>query len=615
MQFIPCNTSCNMIDSSCKSNQLQENCMIRTKDHKTGYLFDPWNHLGPKRRKLMEQSWAGLFREHILQELPVNKIARYFTEGFGRPTKELYMALGVIILQQSLDLADDETICQLAFNEQWHYALDITSVSDDATYMSPKTLWNMRKVVTDNQLDSIIFNQTTDTLAKVFNVDISKQRLDSVHIRSNMRSLGRIRIFAVTIRKFLVNLKRHHKKVFMTIDERFIDRYLTKDASSCFSMVKPSESTKTLEMVSSDLFELVQIFTDSTDIASMSTYKLMERVLKEQCIITETDNGSAVTLKKPKDIPSDSLQNPSDPDATYSSHKGQGYQVQIMETYTEKQKKADGELENDSDSVPTLNLITHVTVQTACESDANALIPAIESAGERGLAPDELLADSLYGSDDNCEAAKKLGTEVIAPTMGSQKEDVTHLSDFTFSEKGTVISCPVGHAPVSTKHKKCRHIAAFKIDHCSSCPKRDKCPVKAGKKHYYLRYEDKVWRIAMRRAYEKTDEFKDKYRWRAGVEATMSEYDRKTGVKNLRVRGMEAVRFCATLKAVGINIFRATAFRRAKIAPKPIQKWVCRSAFRLCFYVKEQLRTYLRAPSNIFSESVFSAGFSCRSAS
>lgn len=545
--------------------------MIHTKDHKTGYLFGPWDHLGPKRRKLMEQSWAGLFREHILQELPVNKIAPYFTEGFGRPTKELYMALGVIILQQAHDLTDDETICQLAFSEQWHYALDIASPSDDATYMSQKTLFNMRKIVTDNGLNSIIFNQTTDTLARVFTVDISKQRPRSVHIKSNMRNLGRIRIFAVTIRKFLVNLKRHHKGFFKTIDERFIDRYLKRDTSSCFSMVKPSESAKTLESVSSDLFELVQIFRDNTDIVSMNSYKLMERVLKEQCVITDTDNGKWVTLKKPKDISSDSLQNPSDPDATYSSHKGQGYQVQIIKTYTEKKKKKTNEESedesesvqaNDSDSLPTLNLITHVDVQRACESDANALIPAIESADERNLLPDELLVYSLYGSDENCENAKELGTEVIAPTMGSQKEDVIPLSDFTLSEKGKVVFCPEGHAPVKTRHKRNRHIASFKIDYCDSCPKRDKCPVKAGKKHYYLRYEDKVWRIAMRRAYEKTDEFKDKYRWRAGIEATMSFYDRKTGVKNLRVRGMEAVRFCATLKAVGINIFRATAVQR-----------------------------------------------------
>ena len=66
-------------------------------------------------------------------------------------------------------------------------------------------------------------------------------------------------------------------------------------------------------------------------------------------------------------------------------------------------------------------------------------------------------------------------------------------------------------------------------------------------------------RIVKRRAYEQTDQFKDRYRWRAGVEATMSEYDRRTGVKRLRVRGFKAVRFCVTLKAVGINILRAAA--------------------------------------------------------
>ena len=37
----------------------------------------------------------------------------------------------------------------------------------------------------------------------------------------------------------------------------------------------------------------------------------------------------------------------------------------------------------------------------------------------------------------------------------------------------------------------------------------------------------------------------------------MSEYDRRTGVKQLRVRGLKAVKFCAALKALGVNIFRA----------------------------------------------------------
>ena len=47
----------------------------------------------------------------------------------------------------------------------------------------------------------------------------------------------------------------------------------------------------------------------------------------------------------------------------------------------------------------------------------------------------------------------------------------------------------------------------------------------------------------------------------------MNEYDRRTGVKHLRVRGIKAVRFCATLKALGVNILRATAVRATQMVP------------------------------------------------
>ncbi len=96
-------------------------------------------------------------------------------------------------------------------------------------------------------------------------------------------------------------------------------------------MVKPSESAKTLKSVSADLLDLVEQFKDHPEVKAMHSYKLLERVLKEQC--NTSDDGKLVEVKKPKEIPSDSLQNPSDPDATYSGHKGQGYQVQVMETY------------------------------------------------------------------------------------------------------------------------------------------------------------------------------------------------------------------------------------------------------------------------------------------
>ncbi|MDP7076645.1 MAG: transposase, partial [Desulfobacterales bacterium] len=290
--------------------------MIHTKDHKTLPIFDPWDFLGPKRRKLMDQSWAGLFRKHILNDLPVGKLRPFFTSGFGRPTKELYSILGAIVLQQMHDLSDEQTVCQVAFNQQWHYALDITDSSDQATYLCEKTLWNFRTIMTENNLDTHVFNQTAEKLAQVFNVNTEKQRLDSVHIKSNMRHLSRIGIFSKSIHRFLVNLKRHYPELLEQVDSEMVDRYLTKKALACFSMVKPSESATTLDQVSRDLFSLVQQFSAQQHIGSMHSYKLLERVLQEQCTVVEaaTDKDDSVAVKPPREIAQDSLQNPSDPD-------------------------------------------------------------------------------------------------------------------------------------------------------------------------------------------------------------------------------------------------------------------------------------------------------------
>jgi len=564
--------------------------MIHARDHKTSYLIDPWDYLGPKRRKLLDASWAGLFREHILSELPVGRIASCYTEGFGRPSKEIYAALGALILQQMHDLTDEEAVSQFSFNLQWHYALDIPGESDEAKYLCAKTLWTLRHIVAQKGLDRELFTTTTDTLAKVFGVDTSKQRIDSVHIRSNMRRLGRICIFTQSIHNFLVNLKRQHRALFDTVGKELVERYLTQKALGCFSLVKPSASARTLEEVSRDLFLLVERFRENKQVRSMNTFGVLLRVLKDQC---DVSTPGEMTVKAPKEVSSSSLQNPSDPEAGYDGHKGQGYQVQVMETYCASSDEAIKE--------KTLNLITHVEVEPAHVSDVHAMIPALESTKERGLAPQEVLADSLYGSDENGQKAKELGVEVVSPVMGSPKAETLSLADFRQTDKGTICACPQGHAPVKFKRaQKNAMSVAFASEHCDICPVRDRCPVKPGKKRHYLRFNFKALRIAERRAREHTPEFKDKYRWRSGIESTFSEMDKTTGVKRLRVRGLSAVGCCARLKAIGVNLFRAAKVKRALNALKTAP----RANFAVVFFdiraVKERFLSRLRRLSDIF---------------
>lgn len=540
--------------------------MIYTKDHKTPDMFDLFPFLGPKRKQRIEESWAKVFREHILPILPVSKVFSKYHPVMGAPTKELYAVLGLMLIQQMQDLTDEEAVSQFAFNLQWHYALNITSTADADAYISPKTLWNMRSLLTELGIYTTIFEEVTKTLAEVFKVDVSKQRIDSVHIFSNMRHLGRIGLFVKTIKKFLVNLKRHHKDLYEALDKAIADRHMTKQGEAVFSMVKPSESINTLAKLADDVFTLVERFRGNEHVTGMNSYQLLARLLKEQCIVERVDTHTTqVSIKANKDVPSDSLQNPSDPDAGYDGHKGKGYQVQVAESYLPAHERpsavqAGTETGSASEDANTLNLITSVIVEPAHKSDAHALIPLIEATQEKGLGPKEVIADSLFGSDENCEKAKTMGVEVISPVMGKPAEDAVPLTHFSMNSKNEVTSCPEGCTPDKTKSKDDNHTALFSKRTCRACSRKNTCPTLPGKKGRYLRYNDKAIRLAHRRAREDTPEFRDKYRFRSGIEGTMSQFDRTTGIKHLRVRGLSAVSFAAFLKAAGVNILRATAF-------------------------------------------------------
>jgi IS5 family transposase len=526
--------------------------MIHTKDHKQLDIFNPFAHLGPKRLTVLESSWAHLFREEILHNLPAEKLFRFYDEFKGRKTKELYAMLGLVLIQQMEDCTDEQAIQNFALNLMWQYALNITDESDRASYVSLRTLWTMRDIVAREGLQDSLFENVTKALQKLFNLDPTKQRLDSVHIFSNMAHLGRIRIFVRTIRTFLTNLKRQHAKEYQALGD-IVLRY-DKKSDGAFA-VKPTESTKKLVELGDDCFYLVARFKEHLAVGDMASYKHLVRMFTEQCIVEkDTNNAPKVTVKASKGVPSSSLQNPSDPDAGYCGHKGKGYQMQVMETYSEDKSQP--------------NLITHIKVEAANESDANALLPAIEDAGKRGLAPTELLADTLYGSDDNVEKAKELGITVIAPVMGA-KDNATNLACFTFNAADEIIACPEHQVPIKTKVRDKGGITVyFDKATCDGCRRQSECPVKRSKKSCSISYDAKSLRLSRRKKEEREKVFIEKYRYRSGIEGTMSDLDRMTGLKHLRVRGMPQVRLAATLKATGLNIRRSMAFKNRLKRPK-----------------------------------------------
>jgi hypothetical protein len=311
-----------------------------------------------------------------------------------------------------------------------------------------------------------------------------------------------------------------------------------------------------LPMAAADLLLLVRAFA-GTSAADLPGYQLIDRVLREQCeVIDSGGEGEKLRVKEDVELPGDGLQNPSDPTSTYNRHKGQGYMAQIMETY--QVDAPAGPLKPD--------LITHVAVGKMTEHDIAAVEPALDDTAARGIAPEQLLADTHYGLGDNIAEAAERGVDLISPAQppaGSQQEPPRlSLEQFILDEGGQVTQCPAGHAPVSVSVSKggVNYQARFDAATCAACPLRAQCPVQKPRspRDRSLRLQYQGERLAMRerRLAEEKPQFRERYRWRAGIEATMSRLKHQMGCAALRVRGKTAVAYETFMGALGLNILR-----------------------------------------------------------
>lgn len=533
--------------------------MITLCDRRTSDLFDQGLELGEKRRRLLERSWVEVFRNHLLEDLPVDELFPHFDQRKGRPSKDCHIILGVLLLQQLHDLSDAATVEALAFNMTWHHALDVRF--EGGCHFCEKTLRNYRRLFIAQGLDEVLFRSMTDRLVRAFAVDTSRQRMDSTALRSAMRSLTRLGIVVEPISKFARDLKRFDPALYRQIDGDMIQRYVDRTGAGCFSNTVPSTSRRRLDEAGRDLLHLVMQFKD-TAAAQMPGYLLLDQVLNEQFDIIQgedDDTSYAVIVPcSPAEMSCDGVCNPADPDASYNVHKGSGYMAQVVETFVEDDNP---KLET---TLRSPDLITHVAVHKMTVHDGHRLPNALDDLADRTLTPKVLLADSHYGSTYNMTLADERSIGLIAPARTAKDGSSGRLTleDFSLDEAGLVLECPNGIAPVSTFASAAKQQARFDLAACRTCPDRAHCPVQADKhagQCARFQYTPTRAKNQKRRLYEGSDAFQETYRWRACIEATMSRLKHQMNLAHLRVRSMPAMRYTVNLRDLGLNIRRCAA--------------------------------------------------------
>jgi len=490
----------------------------------------------------LQADWPGLFREQILGLMPVVKVGENFHPTLGCPTKELYAMCGAIFLKEFLNLTIAEAVERYLFDTRWHYALNLvpTEVS-----MSHATVERYRKLFAANDLATDIFQKVTAALVETLELDVSRQRLDSTHVFSDMATFGRTKLMGVAIKRFLTQLKRHHRALYDALPEAFGQRYAPSQSKLFADMAGGQKQRR--QAVAEDLLFAVNRFADEPDVVHHSSYQAMCRILHEQCTVSEDKTQVQVRPKTGGQV----MQNPSDPDATYDGHKGPGYQTQVAETCSP---------DNDA------QLITGVEVEPAHESDQNAVAPMLDQLDQHGRKPQALYADGGYGRDENVAEAEKRGVDLQSPVGGPPRQDPGEgeltVDDFVIDEATeTVQRCPNGCEPASSTHDADKGVTETEMpaSACGGCEFYPQCPVRKIRGRYVLRHTAAQRRLAARRAEQATEAFRESYRIRSGGESVNSGLKRRMGMGRVRTRGQPRVRMAVVLRCAGWNVLRALA--------------------------------------------------------
>jgi len=521
--------------------------MIHSVDPRKNRLFDPFQGvIPPAGQRIIAAGWQGVFRHALLEVMPVGELAENFSRELGAPTKELYSMAGLVFLADFFGWTAEEAVHAYIFRSDVQYALNL----EPGVTVCSRTVERYQQLFRDNELATRIFHDVTTRLAEMLELDISCQRLDSTHIFSHMASFGRTKLMAVAIKRFLTQVRRHDPELYAALPEEFRRRYEPAESQLCSAAKDAEARQRSRQQAAEDLLWVIERCANCADMTGRSTYKALVTIFSQQC---EVSAGKVVVKAQ---TGGDCMQNPSDPTATYDAHKGQGYQAQIAETCSPENE---------------VQLITAALPQSAAEPDGGSVVPMLDQLTESKLLPETMLADTLYGGDENVQAAETRGVELVAPIPGCEPEidpAALTLDDFAVDERtGRVEACPQGHAPLVVERDKEAGTTRIEMapEVCAGCPFRNACPIhKTRDGRYTLEFTDKAHRLAGRRREQETPVFRERYARRSGIESTNSGLKNRLGMKRLRVRGRGSVFRVILHKVAGWNVLRAAASQKMR---------------------------------------------------
>jgi len=494
--------------------------------------------------------------------------AALFVAATGRPAESAGCLAWVSVLQFVEDLPDRQAAEAVRSRIDWKYLLGLRL--DDAGFDFTLLADFRRRVLAagleQTFLDAVLRRAQALGLLKAR----GRQRTDSTRILAAIRTLNRLECIGETLRATLNALSqaapdwvRAHVPIEwgLRYGRRFEQYHLPKAAR---------ERQALAETIGRDGYTLLAAcYTPATPkiVRTHPAVEVLRRVwLQNFYVETGGDRSGGltacpvaltqVTWREAGNLPPAAylIQSPYDVEAHFSQKRDAGwvgYKGHVTETCDPDRPY----------------LLTHVATTPATQPDTVALAKIQAELAAKALLPREHLVDTGYTTPTGFVTSRTdHQVELVGPvepdsSWQARQAQGFELARFVIDWDQQTVTCPQGRRSV---HWRARPKAkarpkvdiAFAAADCHACPTRAVCTRGKGPRHLKLLPHIEHLTLQAARQRQTTQDFKEQYAARAGIESTLSQAVRRCGYRATRYLGLAKTHLQHVLTAAAINLIR-----------------------------------------------------------
>ena len=473
----------------------------------------------------MRDEWGFLYQDEQFRDL--------FCSSSGQPAQSpAHLAL-VTVMQHRSALSDRQAAEAVRSRIDWKYALGLPLEAvgfDDSILSEFRT-----RLVAGEQVLFLLDHFLQVCQERQWLKARGKQRTDSTHILGAIRRLNRLELVGETMRHSLNLLSQVVPDWLL---EQVDSHWFERDEHRVEQYRLPSSQPKQLELarqIGQDGHQLLAAIDES------SQRDLLIKI-------------PAVMALRQIWIQHYRLE------AGQLDFNWTGYAAHFTETADPEQ----------------VNLITHVVTTPFTTGDARVTLEIHQALAEKNLLPREHWVDTGYMSAANLLGSQTLHqVDLLGPIPGdtswqAQEPHRFDLTAFTIDWNQEQVTCPMQKQSrlwkpgLDSKQLPIIRVAFSRTD-CNACPRRGDCtrsPTNPRVLNLKPQAEHNI--LQQTRQTHNTDEFRQRYAIRAGVEGTISQLVRGFDLRRSPYLGLAKTHLHNVVIATGTNITRLMAWLNGK---------------------------------------------------